>query len=157
VLGCCGGWPAAGQACSGYLIESDGFRLLIDPGYATLPRLLESTGAELIDAVLISHGHADHCADLHPLLRARALRDDPSPPLPVFTLPEAVDRVLALDRPGILEDAYKLREFAASDKVRDRALSCRYMGTSAFATECRDQAEHSRTDACLHRRHWAKS
>jgi ribonuclease BN (tRNA processing enzyme) len=41
VLGGCGGWPAAGLACSGYLVEHDGFQLLIDPGYATLPRLLE--------------------------------------------------------------------------------------------------------------------
>jgi ribonuclease BN (tRNA processing enzyme) len=40
VLGGCGGWPAAGLACSGYLVEHDGFRLLIDPGYAILPRLL---------------------------------------------------------------------------------------------------------------------
>ena len=30
-----------------------------------------------VDAVFISHGHPDHCADLNPLLRARALRDDP--------------------------------------------------------------------------------
>jgi ribonuclease BN (tRNA processing enzyme) len=87
VLGGCGVWPGAGQARSRYLVESDGFRLLIDPGYATLPRLLESTGAERIDGVLISHGHPDHCADLHPLLRARALRDDPSSPLAVYTLP----------------------------------------------------------------------
>ncbi|HEX5292942.1 MAG TPA: hypothetical protein VFX25_29070 [Streptosporangiaceae bacterium] len=28
VLGGCGGWPAAGLACSGYLVEHDGFRLL---------------------------------------------------------------------------------------------------------------------------------
>src|SRR5215212_7575113 len=34
VVGGCGAWPAAGQACSGYLVEHDGFRLLIDPGYA---------------------------------------------------------------------------------------------------------------------------
>ena len=40
VLGGCGGWPAAGLACSGYLVEHEGFRLLIDPGYAILPRLL---------------------------------------------------------------------------------------------------------------------
>ncbi len=77
VLGGCGAWPAAGSACSGYLVEHDGFRLLIDPGYASLPRLLEILDAAELDAVLVSHGHPDHCADLNPLLRARALRDDP--------------------------------------------------------------------------------
>ena len=70
VLGCCGAWPAAGQACGGYLVEYDGFRLLIDPGYATLPRLLRHVAASDVDAVLVSHGHPDHCADLNPLLRA---------------------------------------------------------------------------------------
>jgi ribonuclease BN (tRNA processing enzyme) len=113
VLGGCGAWPAAGQACGGYLIEYAGFRLLLDPGYATVPRLLEWVGAEQIDAVLISHGHPDHCADLNPLLRARALRDDPPPALPVHTLPGAVDPVLALDRPGMLRSAYRLHEFTA--------------------------------------------
>jgi len=116
VLGGCGAWPGAGQACGGYLVESDGFHLLIDPGYATLPRLLECISAERVDGVLISHGHPDHCADLHPLLRARALRENPSPALAVHTLPKAVDRVLALDRPGLLEDAYAIHEFAEGDR-----------------------------------------
>ncbi|HXL91385.1 MAG TPA: MBL fold metallo-hydrolase [Streptosporangiaceae bacterium] len=74
VLGGRGGWPAAGQACSGYLVSHDGFRLLIDPGYAVLPRLLRQADAGDVDAVLVSHGHPDHRADLNPLLRARALR-----------------------------------------------------------------------------------
>ncbi|HEX6526640.1 MAG TPA: MBL fold metallo-hydrolase [Streptosporangiaceae bacterium] len=78
VLGGCGVWPAAGQACSGYLLEHDGYRVLIDPGYAVLPRLLQVIDAGEVDAVLISHGHPDHCADLNPLLRARVLRDDPA-------------------------------------------------------------------------------
>ena len=112
VLGGCGAWPAAGQACSGYLIEHDGFRLLVDPGYATTPQLLQYVGADQVDAVFVSHGHPDHCADVNPLLRARALRDDPAPPLPLYALPRALDAVLALDRPAMLAPAYELHEFA---------------------------------------------
>ena len=115
VLGSCGAWPEAGQACSGYLVEHDGFRLLVDVGYATVPRLLQRVGADQVDAVFISHGHPDHCADLSPLLRARALRDDPPAPLPVYTLPGALDAVLALDRPGMLSSAYTLHEITAGD------------------------------------------
>jgi ribonuclease BN (tRNA processing enzyme) len=116
VVGGCGAWPAAGQACSGYLVEHDGFRLLIDPGYAIVPRLLERIDATDVDAVLVSHGHPDHCADLHPLLRARVLREEPAPALPVHTLPGAVDRILDLDEPGTLQDAFTLAEFAAGDQ-----------------------------------------
>jgi ribonuclease BN (tRNA processing enzyme) len=117
VLGGCGAWPAAGLACSGYLVEHDGFRLLIDPGYATVPRLLTVAAADEVDAVLVSHGHPDHCADLNPLLRARALRDDPASALPVFAPAGALGPVLALDRPGMLDDAIALREFTPGDQL----------------------------------------
>ncbi len=116
VLGSCGAWPEAGQACSGYLIEHDGFTLLVDVGYATVPRLLELVSANRLDAVFVSHGHPDHCADLNPLLRARALGDVRSRPLPVYALPDALDAVLALDRPGMLTDAYVLHEFTAGSR-----------------------------------------
>ncbi|MEU4221623.1 MBL fold metallo-hydrolase [Actinoplanes sp. NPDC026623] len=110
VLGACGAWPQAGEACSGFLVEHAGFRLLLDLGYATLPRLLQRITAEQVDAVFVSHGHPDHCADLNPLLRARALGDRPSPPLPVYAPAGALDAVLALDRPGMLDDAYVVRD-----------------------------------------------
>src|SRR5690348_5881133 len=104
VLGACGAWPSAGQACSAYLLEHDGFTLLLDIGYATVPRLLARVPAERVDAVFVSHGHPDHCADLNPLLRARCLRDpDLPPPLPVYAPPGALNAVLALDRPGMLD------------------------------------------------------
>jgi ribonuclease BN (tRNA processing enzyme) len=118
VLGSCGAWPEAGQACSGYLVEHDGFRLLLDLGYAVVPRLLERLSAGQVDAVFISHGHPDHCADLNPLLRARALRDDPAPPLPVYAPPGALDAVLALDRPGMLAGAYQVTEFQPGGLLR---------------------------------------
>jgi ribonuclease BN (tRNA processing enzyme) len=117
VLGGCGAWPEAGQACSGYLLEHDGFRLVVDLGYATVPRLFQLVPAERVDAVFVTHGHPDHCADLNPLLRARAMQDDPVGPLPVYAPPGALDAVLALDRPGMLAEAYALREFAPGDRL----------------------------------------
>lgn len=117
VLGACGAFPAAGDACSGYLVEADGFRLLMDVGYATMPRLLSYLPAWAVDAVIVSHGHPDHCADLNPLLRARALRSDPAPALPVYAPPGALDAVLALDRPGMLASAVALRPFAPGEAL----------------------------------------
>jgi ribonuclease BN (tRNA processing enzyme) len=118
VLGGCGAWPEAGQACSGYLVEHDGFRLVVDLGYATFPRLLEYVAAAEIDAVLISHGHPDHCADLSPLLRARTLPDDPVAPLAVHALPGALDAVLALDRPAMTSEAIDLRVITPDEPLQ---------------------------------------
>jgi len=115
VLGACGAWPEAGQACSGFLVEQDGFRLVMDLGYATMPRLLEHVSADQVDAVFISHGHPDHCADLSPLLRARAMAEEPPGPLPVYAPAGALDAVLALDRPGMLDDAVAVRALSGGD------------------------------------------
>jgi ribonuclease BN (tRNA processing enzyme) len=112
VLGACGAWPEPEQACSGFLVEHDGFRLVLDLGYATFPRLLSHVNADQIDAVVISHGHPDHCADLNPLLRSRALSEDPPAPLPVYSPPGALDAVLALDHPEMLAASYLLHPVA---------------------------------------------
>jgi len=117
VLGACSAWPAAGQACSGYLVEHDGFRLLVDVGYATVPQLLRHGDADEVDAVFVSHGHPDHCADLNPLLRARAMSGSPPPSLPVYAPPGALDAVLSLDRPGMLAAAIDLHEVEPGSRL----------------------------------------
>jgi len=111
VLGGQGAWPSATQACSGFVVEHDGFRLVIDLGYVAFPRLLDGCEAHEVDAVFISHGHPDHCADLNPLLRARALGEVACEAMPIYAPVDALNAVLALDRPGMLDDAYALREF----------------------------------------------
>jgi ribonuclease BN (tRNA processing enzyme) len=39
VLGSCGAFPEPGRACSGFAVDWDGYRLVLDLGYAILPRL----------------------------------------------------------------------------------------------------------------------
>lgn len=115
VLGGGGAYPTPERGCSGYLVEEADFRLLVDPGHATLTELLKVISARAVDAVFVSHGHADHCADLNPLLRARHLNEDPPAPLPVFALAGALDAVLALDGQMLASD-YVMNEFSAGDR-----------------------------------------
>jgi ribonuclease BN (tRNA processing enzyme) len=88
---------------------------LLDLGYATVPQLLTHIAADQVDAVYITHGHPDHCSDLNPLLRARAIGYPTAAPLPIYTLPGAIDAVMALDRPGWLQAYADIREFQAGD------------------------------------------
>jgi ribonuclease BN (tRNA processing enzyme) len=97
VLGGSGAWPRPGQACSGYLVEHDGYRILIDPGYGVMLEVQRYCRPGDIDAVLISHGHPDHCADLTAVIRARVLGPGDHPVLPLVGPVEAIEAVLATD------------------------------------------------------------
>jgi ribonuclease BN (tRNA processing enzyme) len=66
VVGCSPAWPNPGGAHSGYLLEEDGRRLLLDCGPGVLPRLLEHERWPTIDAIVLSHLHLDHWGDLVP-------------------------------------------------------------------------------------------
>lgn len=65
-LGACGTYPSAGGACSGFLVTHDGFTLWVDAGSGTLGRLQEHVPIDDVDAIWLSHEHADHCVDLYP-------------------------------------------------------------------------------------------
>lgn len=95
VLGSCGAFPEPGRACSGFLVEWDGFRLVLDLGYGTLPRLLAH--AADVDAVAVTHEHPDHCVDLHALFRMRYYGRQPQPRRPLYCPPGVVDRIGGLE------------------------------------------------------------
>jgi len=74
VVGCSGSFPSAESACSSYLVEADGFRLLLDLGNGALGELQRHCGLYDIDAVILSHLHADHCIDMCGYFVARYYR-----------------------------------------------------------------------------------
>lgn len=99
VLGGCGAWPEAGRACSGFFVRYNGVRVVLDLGYATLPRLLALAPDAGLDAVVITHEHPDHCVDLHGLYRVRHFGER-RPPLPLFAPPGVLTRLGALESDG---------------------------------------------------------
>jgi len=66
VLGKSPSWQDAGGACSGYLVQEDGATVLIDCGNGVFAKLRERIDYIDLDAVVISHLHADHFLDLVP-------------------------------------------------------------------------------------------
>lgn len=73
VVGYWGGYPGVNEATSGYLVEKDGFSLLIDCGSGVLSKLQNYISPEKISAVILSHYHHDHIADIGPLQYARLI------------------------------------------------------------------------------------
>lgn len=71
VVGYWGGYPGKDGATSSYLIETDDFSLLIDVGSGALSKLQLFKDIDEIDAVIISHYHHDHIADLGVLQYAK--------------------------------------------------------------------------------------
>jgi ribonuclease BN (tRNA processing enzyme) len=64
IVGCSGSFPGPDAAASSYLVEADGFRLVLDLGNGALGALQRHVELDDIDAVLLSHLHSDHCMDL---------------------------------------------------------------------------------------------
>ena len=68
VIGCSGSGPGPTSPASCYLVEQDGFRLLLDLGNGSFGALQGITDPDTIDAVFLSHLHADHCLDIAPFV-----------------------------------------------------------------------------------------
>ena len=81
VLGKSPAWEDAGGACSGYLVEADGFNVLLDCGCGVFGKLRCHIDYTDVDVVLLSHLHADHVMDLVPYASALtyAPRQQPVP------------------------------------------------------------------------------
>ncbi|RNF39110.1 MBL fold metallo-hydrolase [Planococcus salinus] len=69
-IGIWGGYPNKNEATSSFLIEQEGFRCLVDCGSGVLAAVQNYTSLNELDAVIISHYHADHIADIGVLQHA---------------------------------------------------------------------------------------
>src|SRR3982751_20305 len=109
VLGCAGSFPGPESACSAYLVEAEGFRLLIDFGSGSLSALQRYASLDSIDAIMLTHLHCDHMLDPCTYVVVRRYSPaGPLPPVPVYAPPGAAERISAAysSEAGPVDDVY---------------------------------------------------
>lgn len=99
IIGSWGGYPKANEASTGYLLEHNGFNLLIDCGSGVLAKLQNYINPEDLDSLVLSHYHPDHIADIGVLQHARLIQGflgKKSPQLPIYGHTEDMPEFLKL-------------------------------------------------------------
>ncbi|MEA2480837.1 MAG: hypothetical protein QOJ07_2759 [Thermoleophilaceae bacterium] len=133
VLGKSPSWQDADGACSGYLVEEGDTAVVVDCGNGVFSKLRRFRDYAMVDAVVISHLHADHFLDLVPY--AYALTYAPRmQPVPVHRWPGTDDparprliaprgaidvfrRVVgAWGNEDLIENAFRIEEYEAEDR-----------------------------------------
>ncbi|MBB5079868.1 MBL fold metallo-hydrolase [Nonomuraea endophytica] len=110
IVGCSGSFPGPDSPASCYLLEAEGFRLLLDFGSGALGALQRHIDLYDVDAICLTHLHADHCLDLCGYHVARTYGPAaPYPKVPVYAPRDASRRLAAAygmpEEPG-LETAF---------------------------------------------------
>ena len=149
VLGKSPSWQDADGACSGYLIEDDDSAVLIDCGNGVFSKLRRYRDYTTVDAVVLSHMHADHFLDLVPFSYALtyAPRQQPvpvdrwpgiaHPARPRLIAPpgarETFRRVVgAWGNDDLIENAFALEEYEESSTPELGSLRLRFQSVPHF-------------------------
>jgi len=143
VLGKSPAWQDAGGACSGYLIEEGDAALLVDCGNGVFGKLRDRIDYTDVDAVAITHMHADHFFDLFPFAYGLLLtpRQQPvpvagwpgtqHPARPRLIAPVGGRSILrsissAWGDEALVESAFRIEEYQESDVVEVGPFSLRF-------------------------------
>jgi ribonuclease BN (tRNA processing enzyme) len=149
VLGKSPSWQDSAGACSGYLVQEDGFNLLLDCGNGVFSKLRRHCDYVDVDAVLITHMHADHFLDLVPFSYALcyAPRQQPvpvgghpgtsTPARPQLHVPSGATEVFrkivgCWGSDDLVDNAFAIREYAATEELVLGPLKIRFCEVPHF-------------------------
>jgi ribonuclease BN (tRNA processing enzyme) len=126
--------PRPGRANSGYLLRTGGCAVAIDFGSGVFSRMRQYIEPTNLDALVISHMHADHFFDIVPLRYALRYEMERAQPLPVYLPPGGINIVETIGKPlkettdfyaGVLD----LREYAPDRPLEMGACTVHFAPT----------------------------
>ena len=120
VLGSSGTSTGPGSVCSGYLVRTASTNVLVDAGNGSTANLQLEIGLEELDAVVISHRHADHCVDLIGLHHAVRARGGAAVGVPLYAAPGVVEALAGLtsrEAPDVFEDSFDAHTVHAGEEL----------------------------------------
>lgn len=135
VLGASASMPAAGDACSGFLVRDGQTNLVLDLGSGALANLRRHVSLDAISAIMISHFHPDHFLDLVPLRYGLSYGfGEPVRP-PVWVQRGGIDYLRGVgrglrDNPSFFDHAYELHEYAGTEPVTVGSLEVSFCRTT---------------------------
>lgn len=120
VCGSAGTHPGPGRGCSGYLLRDEGLCLALDIGNGSLPNLQQRCDVAHLDAVLLSHLHPDHFADIYGLYYALRFHPDGEREIDIHAPAGAEDHIARLlrdDSKPAFGTVCRFHEAAAGDTL----------------------------------------
>jgi len=134
--------PRVDRACSAYLIEDGGFAFSLDLGTGAFANMRRYADYDRLDAIVVSHMHADHFLDLIPLRYAlRYGSKKRSDRLPVWMPPGGIAMLRSMTNAfasegngDFLNEAFHLREFDPSASLTIGGGRLRFAPTTHYIT-----------------------
>ena len=133
VLGSSGGCPGPGNPASGYLIRHGATTIWCDAGSGTFMGLMDHVDPDDIDAIVISHVHTDHCADLVAFYGYMAYGPSGTIPVPVYLPPMTVEPIASFVRAEgehVFFMTMEFHEVAAGDSVTVGSIDVSFAETN---------------------------
>lgn len=134
VLGSEPAWPSGPRACSGYLVRTAESTVLIDCGTGVFGRLRDVLAPEELTAVVISHLHFDHWADLVPFRYYLNFEARTEEPPRLYLPPDTIEKLQSITEtidpaPGFFTDVFETAEYDPERKLCIRDLSITFLQT----------------------------
>ena len=137
ILGKSPSWQDRDGACSSYLIEFAGRSMMIDCGSGAFAKLRVHGDYEQIEAVIVSHLHADHTLDLVPFAYALTVGPQLRSGRPLLHAPPGARSAWrrlcsAWGSETLIEDAFELREYDPDGELDLDGVTMRFQAVPHY-------------------------